>query len=76
MAEMSLPGTSSTQNEGDAVSGQDPRQAGEVRVTVRTFLKNTLIQLSLKNTHKKRNETKLHNQVKITRNAGYNYVKV
>lgn len=41
------PCPSSTQYNSNTVSCQDPGQSGEVRVAVRTLLKNPLIQLSL-----------------------------
>lgn len=42
-----LPGSSSSQDQGDGVAGEDPRQAGEVRVSVCWFVKHTLVQFHL-----------------------------
>ncbi|TNN44497.1 hypothetical protein EYF80_045319 [Liparis tanakae] len=41
------PGAPSPEHQGDAVAGEDPGQAGEVRMAVGTLIKHALVQLPL-----------------------------
>ena len=51
-----LPRSSSSQDEGDGVAGEDPGQTGEVRVAVGWLHKHTLVHLSLERRRKAEEE--------------------